>query len=198
MANRTFAQINCSILGSRKIDVLTHVEKWAYMCVHLSRFSTYSGVFNYPLVMWQRDANLIADQLSEAIRRLVEVGLIEWEPEEEVVRIVDFHRQRPPQNASQSTKLVSDFLEMLRRQNTSAGIVLRTAVEFVVAAMERSRGWKAGSPEHEKLRDTLRPFLNDMLQEHEETLFTATAGARNGWKADREGNPLALPSTRHH
>jgi len=160
-------------LDSRKMRALTHAEKWAYVSVHLTRLSSFTGVFNYPLVMWARDADLTGDELDDSIERLVEVGLIEWDTEDEVVRIVGFHRQRPPENASRSIGLAGDFSDLLRRQVTSRAIVLRAAVEFAVAAVERSRGWKPEGSELLKLRDTLGPFLRGIYQEHEVELLAA-------------------------
>ena len=176
MAARTFAQINCSLLKSRKMRGLTHAERWAYVCVHLTPLSSFTGVFNYPFVMWRADANLTEDELESAIARLEAAGLIEWDANEELVRIVGFHRQRPPENASRSMSLAVDFSDMMLCEDSSLGIVLRAAAEFAVAAIERSRNWKPDSGEIPKLRQTIGSFLRAAYQEHDEALLEALAG----------------------
>ena len=165
MAGRTFAQINCGILRSRKIGTINHAAKWAYLCVHFTPLSAFTGVFTYPSVMWAQDAALSADELNEVIARLVAAKLIEWEAEDEMVRIVGFHRQRPPENASRSFSLIADFEALLRDHDTARGIVLRAVGEFAVAAMVRALGWKPDSPDMPKLREALGRFLRATYQE---------------------------------
>lgn len=155
---------------------LTHAERWAYICVHLTPLSSFTGVFNYPVVMWCADANLNEDDLRGAIVRLEAAGLIEWDADEELVRIVGFHRQRPPENASRSMSLASDFSGMMLCEDSSLGIVLRAAAEFAVAAIERSRNWKPDSGEIPKLREIIGSFLRATYQEHDEALLSALAG----------------------
>ena len=175
MAGRTFAQINCGILRSRKIGAINHAEKWAYLCVHFTPLSAFTGVFTYPSVMWAQDAALSANGLKEVIGRLVAAKLIEWEAEDEMVRIVGFHRQRPPENASRSFSLIADFEALLRDHDTARGIVLRAVGEFAVAAMVRALGWKPDSPEMPNLRDTLGRVLRATEQEDGELFLDALA-----------------------
>ena len=175
MAGRTFAQINCGILRSRKVGTINHAAKWAYLCVHFTPLSAFSGVFTYPSVMWAQDAALSADELNEVVTRLVAANLIEWNAEEELVRIVGFHRQRPPENASRSLSLVTDFDLLLRDHNCARDMVLRGAAEFAVAAVVRAQGWKPDSPEMPKLRETLGRFLRATYQEDGELFLDALA-----------------------
>jgi hypothetical protein len=175
MAGRTFAQINCSILRSRKIGTIGHAERWAYLCAHLTPLSAFTGVFTYPSVMWARDAVLSAEEFEDAVARLVAANLIDWEPEDELVRIVGFHRQRPPENASRSSSLIADFEELLREHSVARGIVLRGAAEFAVAAIVRAQAWKPDSPDMPKLRETLGRFLRATFQEDGEAFLDVLA-----------------------
>ncbi len=68
--------------------------------------------------------------------RLCAGSLIEWDPEEELVRIVGLHRQRPPENASRSIDLITDFNELLRRYESAQGQILRASAEFAVPSFE--------------------------------------------------------------
>lgn len=188
MAGRTFAQINGTILKSHKLKSVNHVERWVYLCAHFTPLSQFSGVFNYPTVMWASDAGLSMEDFEAALTRLVEVGLVEWSPEPELVRIISFHRQRPPENASRSKSLVIDFEDLLQRHYMESGPVLRAAAEFIVAAVDRSMRWKPDSKDRPLLRDTLRGFMLSTHAEHEEAFLEALhaeiRNARNAVKGE--------------
>lgn len=165
MGARTFAQINISLLRSKKIERVSHAARWAYVCTHLSKLATFTGVFNYPAILWARDAGLDDADLCEMRDSLVDVGLIEWCDEEELVRIVGFHRQRPPHNASWCINLVNDFEGMLSTYDDPA-IILGAAAEFAVAAVSKSTNWK---PEQTQIvRDCIGRFLRATCQEFED------------------------------
>jgi hypothetical protein len=199
MTGRTFAQINCSLLRSRKMQTLGHAERWAYLCVHLTPLSSFTGVFTYPTVLWARDAKLSDDGLHEVAARLVDANLIEWEAEEELVRIVGFHRQRPPENASRSQSLIADFELLLRDNDTARGILLRSAAEFAVAAIVRAQAWKPESPDMPRLRDTLGRFLRATFQEDGAPFLDALAAeAEVSSKAARQELGALLPPLLMH
>lgn len=166
MAARTFAQINTGILRSKKLKECNHSEKWAYMCAHFTHLGSFHGFFEYPLVLWAQDADMSIDELREAVNRLCDLGLVEYDFEEEYVRIVGVHRQRPPDNASKVMALTSDYYSLAEESSAQEMMRLRGVAEFSVAAVQRAQQWKPDSPEHEKLRDALKPFLNGQWQEH--------------------------------
>jgi hypothetical protein len=150
--------------------------------------------------MWARDAALSAEELEAVVARLVAANLIEWDPEDELVRIVGFHRQRPPENASRSFSLIADFEQLLRDHDTPRGIVLRAAAEFAVAAIVRAQGWKPDSPDMPKLRDALGRFLRATYQEDGDLFLDAVAAeAEASSKAARqELQALFPPLLIHH
>jgi hypothetical protein len=199
MSGRTFAQINCGLLKSQKMRSLNHAEKWAYLCTHLTTFSSFSGMFHYPEVMWAHDAGITPDELDAVCSRLQAVGLIEYDTAEEVVRIVGFHRQRPPENASRSISLIGDFQSTITEAAGGSGLMLRCVSEFVVAAMQRAMAWKPNSPEHEKLRDALSPFLKTTFQdEGDDFLDALTAEMNFSSKAVRKELGSMLPPLMDH
>ena len=186
MSSRTFAQINCSLLGSKKLRQCNHQEKWAYLCAHLSPLSNFRGQFSYPLPLWARDADLTLDEIEECANRLQELGLIEFAPDEEVVRIIGFHRQRPPKNASIMASLVSDFVGDLLEGGSDVGAMsLRGAAEMVVASVQGAQSWKPDSQEWSKLRDLFKPFMNRLWQEHGDAFVAAL-------KDETQGNGKAV------
>ena len=180
MSGRTFAQINCGLLKSQKMRSLGHAEKWAYICAHLTPFANFSGVFRYPTVMWAHDACLSVEAFEAARARLAEVGLIEFDDAEELVRIVGFHRQRPPENASRCISLVCDFDAAIVDADGDRGMVLRCVAEFVVAALQRAQGWKPDSPERGKLREAVGPFLKSTFQDAGDSFLDALADELTG------------------
>ncbi len=100
MSGKTFAQINCSLLRSKRLRDCNHAERWAYVSAHLTPMGNFTGLFTYPQVMWAQDAAVSVDDIASIAARLSELGLIEYDADEELLRIVGLHRQRPPENAS--------------------------------------------------------------------------------------------------
>lgn len=194
MAARTFAQINCSLLRSRKLQGVSHEARWVYLCTHLSQLSSFTGVFSYPAVLWERDADLQGEDFDAAMNELVAANLLEWSAEEELVRVVGCHRQRPPQNASWCVNLVADFDGLLSSYDDT-GIILRAAAEFSVSSVARSITWKPDSPEIPKLRETIGRFLRATCQDHEEAFLEAlTVEADGANKAVAREFDALLPS----
>ncbi len=176
MSGRTFAQINASLLRSKKIKGCNHSEKWAYICAHLTPLAGFSGQFRYPLAMWSLDADLDLDELGEAIYRLTQIGLIEYDDDEEFIRIVGFHRQRPTENASRAISRVGDFEAMELENERCVEMWLSGVAEFIVAAVKRAQAWKPDSADWPKLRDTLKGFMRRVYQEQGDAFLTPLVG----------------------
>ena len=170
MAARTFAQISCSLLRSRKLRDLDHQARWAYLCAHLTTQASYTGVFVYPEILWARDADLDADEFRVVLKQLVDAELIEWCEDEELLRIVGCFSQRPPQNPSTVVSHVADF-EALLATYDSTELILRAIAEFAVAAIGKAASWKPDTLA--SVRVTLGLFLRATWQEHEDELAKA-------------------------
>ncbi|MEO0569556.1 MAG: hypothetical protein AAF066_17620 [Pseudomonadota bacterium] len=170
MGVRKFAQINASLLRSRKLAKCNHQERWAYVCAHLTPQGNFLGLFRYPLVLWQIDAGMGADELMAAIAKLESVGLIEFDPDEEIVRIVGFHTQRPPENASRVLSYASDLMAFEADTEATEKMLLSTSAELCVAAIKRAQEWKPDSKDWPKLRDALGQFARRLHLDHGDAL----------------------------
>lgn len=173
MSGKDFAQINSGILRSRKLRVLTHGEKWAYLCTHLTSNGKFCGVFCYPLDTWASEAQLGSVEMSAALEKLVQVGLVEFDEGEELVRIIDYHHQRPPQNASFCGSLFADLKSYLYGAEGEAGLVARAISELAVAALTRAREMKPDGGEVLKMRDQIKDALSYAHQDAGEELVAA-------------------------
>jgi len=165
MPGRLFAQIECSLTGSRRMRSLSdHKTRWAYICAHLSDFATYSGMFRYPRHMWAHDALLTMEELDAAISELVEVGLIQFDPDEEIVRIVGwFYKHSGPDNRNRVVSVISD---LSAGEDYPSGMFCSAAAELAVASVRRALKWKEDSKSREQLFDDLRAFLADVFTDY--------------------------------
>lgn len=174
MASRSYAQISCTLPASKKLRRLTnHKSRWAYLCAHLSPLGNYTGLFRYPKAVWADDAALSVSELEEAISELVSVGLIEFDDDEQTVRIISwFHKKNCPENASRMISLVSDYFAL---DDGDAGMYSRSVSEFVVGSVRRAQGWKTDSPDWPKLRECFQQFLRQNHQDYGNTFLEALA-----------------------
>lgn len=159
MGNRSYAQINCSLTASKKIQALNSAEaRWAYMAVHLADQSNYLGIFIYPRVVWAHDALVPLDEIDSIIADLVSVGLLEYDHDEEVVRIVGwFHKKNAPENGSRAIGVISDYQ---LSEFPSEPMLMRSIAEFAVGTIKRALNWDT---DLDKFRVKLKPFLQQTL-----------------------------------
>ncbi|WP_299300548.1 hypothetical protein [uncultured Litoreibacter sp.] len=174
MASRSYAQIGCTLPSSKKLRKLqSHKARWAYICAHLSPLGNYTGMFRYPLAVWADDASLSVSELESYIDELETVGLIEFDPDEQVVRIVAwFHKKNCPENASRMISLVGDYY---MSDGVNLDMYCRSVSEFVVGSIRRAQGWKQDSPDWPKLRECFQPFLRQIYQDTGNTFMHALA-----------------------
>ncbi|AGI66994.1 hypothetical protein OAN307_c13010 [Octadecabacter antarcticus 307] len=165
MTSRTYAQIECSLKSSKKVKGLTnHATLWAYLCAHLSDYSTYTGLFRYPLPMWAYDAQLEIPDLELAIAELTRAGLIDYDPEEQFIRIVGwFHKRSGPDNPNRVDSVIADLGGL---DNVDDWIFCRTASELMVASVKRSLRWKQEAPGRAQLYASLKVFMAEVYQDH--------------------------------
>ncbi|MCI2399284.1 hypothetical protein [Aliiroseovarius subalbicans] len=186
MALKKFAQINCSILRSKKMADCNHEERWAYLCAHLTPIGSYTGIFHYPLVLWAQDAGTAVDELHGVVNRLCEAGLVEYDHDEELLRIVGLHRQRPPENASRLVSMLGDLSNMETDSGSVARIWMNGVAELSVAAVKRAQSWIPDSAEWPKLREPLKAFLRQSYQEYaDDFLEPFAAELKHAGKAGR-------------
>ena len=164
MSSRPFAQIDCTLAQSKKMRSLKSSEaRYAYVCVHLSDHGSYTGMFRYSKIVWADDACLSPDALAGAIDDLVSNDLIEFDHDEQLVRVIGwFHKRNAPENASRMQSLIADFLS---RDTDNEAMFLRSVAEFTAGSVKRAQRWKPDSPEWPKLREAFKPFLRQIYQE---------------------------------
>ena len=192
--SRTYAQIDCSLLHSRKYRRLNHLQKSAYTSAHLSLLGNFIGIFRYPKASWAYDADISHEEMDEAISAMQQVGLIQYDEDEGFVRIVDwFFKKNAPDNASTMIRMVKDFAEL----EAPDAIFLASAAEFAVGSIKRALRWKPDSPDWPKLREAFKLFLkniqggfeDDFLQE----LKTCLEGQSNAVRAEISALLPTLP-----
>ena len=134
------------------------------MCVHLSDYCTYTGLFRYPLPMWAHDAQMDLSALEKAISELTKVGLIDFDPEEHFVRIVGwFHKRSGPDNPNRVDSVIADLYGM---DCIDDEMFCRAAAELAVASVKRSLRWKADAPGRAQLYESLRGYMSEVYQDH--------------------------------
>ena len=169
MAERTYSQINKSVLGSRKFCGLDHKARWAWLCAHLK--ADYAGIVEYPLTQWALDCELPKDELQTAVQELTSVGLIEWCDGHEVARVTGFVKQRPPENASSAQRLCMDLTDRIyAAEEELEPLLLSASAEFAVASVARSLRW---GKDRTKFRDDIGLFLRGIAQDFDTPFMDA-------------------------
>ena len=165
MTSRTYAQIECSLTNSKKMRGLSeHAARWAYLCVHLSDYCTYTGLFRYPAVIWAHDAQVNPDGLADVTSELSNAGLIQYDPDEEFIRIVGwFYKRSGPDNPNRVDSIIADLSAL---SGVNDQMFCNSAAELTCASVKRSLRWKADSPAREQLYQSLRTFLNETYQDY--------------------------------
>ncbi len=172
MPARTYAQIECSLKGSKKIRGLSsHKVRWVYLCAHLSDFATYTGVFRYPRPMWAYDAQLDPDGLDDAIAELIEAGLIDYDAEDDFIRIVGwFHKRSGPDNPNRVQSVIADLTGL---SELPEAMLQKASAELVCASVKRSLRWTEDSGARSKLYKMLSAFLREVHLEIGDALIVA-------------------------
>ena len=158
MARKKFAMLNGSLLHTAAFrDLKSCTDRNVYLTAHLSSQADYSGLFRYPLSLFASEAGIEVAQLKIALDRLSEAGLMDYEPNGELLRIDGWFRSiNCPDNLSRVQSHVQGYLagELPR-----ADICRRSIAEFVLGCLARTQRFKAGSEHGPKIVDELRSFL---------------------------------------
>ena len=174
---KTYAQIEATLPHSRKLRELSHGQRWAYLCAHLTPLGGFIGLFRYPKSVWADDAGLSVTELHEAIKQMTEAELITFDHDEDYVRIVSwFLKKNAPENASRMASIAADFADL----DAPDEMVMQAAAEFAVGSIRRAQRWKSDSTEWGKLRDVFKPFLATMRQNFEDDFHLALSTQLSG------------------
>lgn len=194
--SKTFAQIESTLPHSKKLRQLTHQDRWAYLCAHLTPLGGFIGLFRYPKSIWADDADMTVSDLSTAIEKMMTVGLLSFDEDDDIVRITGwFMKKNAPENASRMASIAADFSDI----DAPDDMILGAAAEFTVGSIKRAQKWKPDSTEWGKLRDVFKPFLAVMRQNFEDDFHEALAeqlvGQNRAVKAELCG---LMPSLQFH
>ncbi|MBM2295115.1 hypothetical protein JQX09_24440 [Sulfitobacter pseudonitzschiae] len=193
---KTFAQIETTLPHSRKLRQLSHAERWAYLCAHLTPLGGFIGLFRYPKAVWADDADLSVAELDVAIQKMTGAGLLSFDHDEDFVRIHSwFLKKNAPENASRMASIAADYADL----DAPDELILTSAAEFTVGALKRAQRWKPDSVEWGKLREVFKPFLATMRHNFEDDFHAALADQIVGQnRAVRVELCALMPSLQHH
>ncbi|WP_319546067.1 hypothetical protein [Ruegeria conchae] len=158
MARKKFAMLNGSLLHTAAFrDLKSCTDRNVYFTAHLSSQADYSGLFRCPLSLFASEAGIEITHLKIALARLKEAGLLEFEPESELLRIGGWFRSiNRPDNLSRVQSHVQGYLS---GELPQTDICRRSIAEFVLGCLARTQRFKAGSEHGPKIVDELRSFL---------------------------------------
>jgi len=158
MANKDFVMIETALLrrkGFRSLDTCS--ERNAYLTATLSTQANYIGVFRYPLEWFASESKIHKEDLVPIVRRLEDVGLIEYDEEEENLRLRDwFYTSNIRTSANTVKRAARDFL---KSEVPRIASVSRATAEFVVASLKGVSGYGRESDHGPKVIEVLRDFL---------------------------------------
>lgn len=161
MAVKYYAQIEFDLISDPRFRQLsTNDVRFVYLSAHCSRFSNYIGLFHYPAAIWSHDANVKEIELYASISELEMAGLLEYNSEQQAVRLSDwFYSLNAPQNGNQMKGHIKSYLGL---KNCPPDMLSRSVAEFTVSSFSQVLQWEELSSEHGKVREAFRGFLKTM------------------------------------
>lgn len=103
----TWGIIESRILRSRKFRPLTVNAKWLYCSLHFSPHRNATGVYTLPLVILADDLNMTPDETRVALAEVVGAGLVQYDYDESVVRVLNWERRNAPSGPQEAIGLMS-------------------------------------------------------------------------------------------
>ncbi|MES0864521.1 hypothetical protein ABLN87_19390 [Ruegeria sp. SCPT10] len=167
MAKKDFVMIETALLRRKSFHSLeTCSERNAYLTATLSSQANYIGVFRYPLDWFSSESKIPVEDLVGVVGHLEDVGLIEYDLEEENLRLRDwFYTSNIRTSANTVKRAARDFLKSDVPRIAS---VSRAAAEFVVASLKGVSGYGQESDHGPKVFEVLRGFLCRAVNEFPE------------------------------
>lgn len=197
MAGKTYAQIGCGIAHSKKVRALaSDTSRWLYICIHTSPMAGWAGMFSYPRAIMAHDIDTDVKTLDGHLEDLRAAGLIEYDNDEEYIRLTGWHRKHNGiSNASQCAGRISDFES---GQIPDTEMRLQCVAEFCFGALERALKWKDDSADRPRLMEAIRTFLSrEYLDQGDDLLAAlATESALSSRAAQREMRVI-FPALNH-
>ena len=168
---RAFTMISTTLSGSRKLrSVADHRAKFLYLMILASPLASFCGLFRYPLGIAAYDAQLPLNEAESCLSTLCDAGLLQLEPGEEVVRVVNWFSVNAPTNADHALRLTREFgkLDIGNEKMRCACFA-----EFLVATLSSVPRWKEEKVEN--LLRELRPLVSRMASTFNEVFLAAVS-----------------------
>jgi hypothetical protein len=168
MTGRKFAIVNCSHFESPKLDILSSNDvRMVLFVAHCSRQNNAIGLFHFPLELWVKLARVELDTLKEAISELREAGLIEYDFDRNLVSILGWFQNKPPNNPKEASGIISVFREQL---DTSPMMVRQIAEFCAILAMKMKRWSENNSDDFRRLVWRLSVFMCEAEEDSDDQL----------------------------
>lgn len=137
---RQFGIISSTLWRSKRFRALSSLQvKTVYIYLHTSPHGNSAGAFILPPELAALDLNAPAEEVREAFEELRDVGLIRYDPDEQIVQIVGFFRF----NSVKSRKHLAGPMRVIREVLPASPARDAAACEMVVDMVERARQWDA-------------------------------------------------------
>lgn len=147
MAKKTFAMLNTSILHVRAFRELVNCfDRNLYFTAHLSAQANFCGLFRYPVSLIADETKLSIPDVRASLARLCHAGLIEYDPDAELIRICGWFRSANcPKNADHTRQVARHFVRWtagLRHVSQGGGAILdrMSSADQNLQACEPARG----------------------------------------------------------
>ena len=172
---KKWSRILQSLPHSQRIRALPDAaHKWAYVCIQCSNFGNFHGQFFYPVQALAMDVPTDPDTAREMIDALTDAGLIEYDHDEQYVRLTGYHSKgNPPDNPSTVTNRCREFADL----SGPAGMTIATIAEFMVGAFRKSAGWRPDTQQFLEMEKQLIKTLDQSLRRYGDDVVTAILDA---------------------
>lgn len=134
---REFGKISSSITRSKKFRKLDDDRaQLVYLLLHISESGNSIGCFHMPPDRLAIEIRKPIEHIEDAYQRLIEIGLIRYEYEEEFIQIVGFMAHTPPSSFKHLAGV-----EKLFRNVPKGNLKDQLANEIADALIEKADGW---------------------------------------------------------
>ena len=153
MTSRYFSQISFKLMNSPKVRKLSSNDiRYLYISLITNPFTTYIGIYQMRPDILTDFACLKAKQIEPSLIELINAGLIEYDFNSEMVRLIGwFDNVNGPANASVSIRMIKDFLDL---EEESHSMLVQGGLEFLTQISkkyERWQDWEKALTETKKL-----------------------------------------------
>ncbi|MAU45424.1 MAG: hypothetical protein CMP09_11495 [Yangia sp.] len=167
MAKKEFAMLDTSILHMRAFRDLTNCsDRNLYFTAHLSAQADFCGLFRYPVSLIADETRLQPEDVLKSLDRLSRAGLLEYDPQAEIIRMCGWFRSvNCPKNADHTRQVARHFLS---GELPVTDMARRTVAEFVIGCLLQTKRFKRSSSHGERVVEEVRRFLDDAWEMYDD------------------------------